>query len=273
MATLFRQRYTRRRIVHKSEKWYGEYRDGDGEVRRVPLSSDKQAAEAMLADLKRDVERRKAGFVNDYAEACKAPLTGLVAEYLDHLALKGDGDRHIADTTRLLNTVIRECGFGTLAELRADSLDRFLARLKKRGRAARTINTYRQAAVGFGGWLVTPRKALPLNPLSGSTMARGNARVVRRALPEDLLRRLMDVARERPLRDRRTIRSGANKGTLSANLRPEVRARMERQGRLRALLYRTAFYAPKASGTSSPGTRSIGILSGTATITAATTTR
>jgi len=158
------------------------------------------------------------------------------------LDLKGDGDRHIADTKRLLNTVIRECGFASLADLRADTLDGFLASLKKRNRSARTINTYRQAAIGFGNWLVRPKKFMPFNPLAESTKAHGETRVKRRALPLDDLRRLLDVARTRPLSDRQMVRSGVNKGTLAANVRPVVRAKMVRQGRLRVLLYRTAFY-------------------------------
>ena len=85
MAPLFRQRYSRGGAIPKSEKWYGEYRDKDGKIRRVPLSTDKQAAEAVLADLKREVERRKAGFTDDYADARKAPIEGMVAEYLDNL--------------------------------------------------------------------------------------------------------------------------------------------------------------------------------------------
>lgn len=242
MGYLFRQRYTRGGVTHKSEKWYGEYRDKNGKIRRVPLSTDKQAAKAMLADLERVAERRKAGLIDDYADARKAVTGGMVAEYLSHLALKGDGERHIADTTRLLNTVIRECGFATLADLRADTLDGFLARLKKRGRSARTINTYRQAAMGFGNWLVRLKKAMPFNPLAESTKAQGETRVKRRALPLDDLRRLLDVARTRPLRDRQMVRSGVNKGTLTANVRPDVRAKMDRQGRMRVLLYRAAFY-------------------------------
>jgi len=81
MGYLFRQRYTRGGVTHKSEKWYGEYRDKDGKVRRVALSTDKQAAKAMLSDLERVAERRKAGLIDDYADARKTDTGGLVAEY------------------------------------------------------------------------------------------------------------------------------------------------------------------------------------------------
>ena len=71
----------------------------------------------MLADLERKVERRKAGFTDDFEDSRKAPISDLIAEYLDHLALKGDGKRHIADTTRLPNTVMQACSFTQLVSL------------------------------------------------------------------------------------------------------------------------------------------------------------
>src|SRR5207249_4264569 len=53
------------------------------------------------------------------------------------------------------------------------------------------------------------------------------------------LLRLLPVARERPLLDALTIRTGPRKGERSANVRPEVRARLELLGRERALIYKT----------------------------------
>ena len=50
-------------------KWYGEVPDPKGgKPKRVPLSTDKQAARAMLRDLERQVERRKAGIIDEHAE-------------------------------------------------------------------------------------------------------------------------------------------------------------------------------------------------------------
>ena len=50
---------------------------------------------------------------------------------------------------------------------------------------------------------------------------------------------MLDVARRRPLEDALTIRRGPNKGQLKANIRSEVRERLERLGRERALIYKT----------------------------------
>ncbi len=47
----------------KSKKWWGRYKDADGRLRRHPLSTDKMAAQDMLNEAVRRVERQKAGLV------------------------------------------------------------------------------------------------------------------------------------------------------------------------------------------------------------------
>jgi hypothetical protein len=56
---------------------------------------------------------------------------------------------------------------------------------------------------------------------------------------EDELVRLLAVARGRPLLEALTVRKGPRKGERYANVRPEVRARLELLGRERALIYKT----------------------------------
>src|SRR5262249_34524712 len=61
----------------------------------------------------------------------------------------------------------------------------------------------------------------------------------RRAMSEPELVRLLEVARERPLLEALTVRKGPRKGERYANVRPEVRERLRRLGRERALIYKT----------------------------------
>ena len=58
-------------------------------------------------------------------------------------------------------------------------------------------------------------------------------------MTEDELVRLLDVARRRPLLEALTVRRGKRKGEAFANVRPEVRERLEALGRERALIYKT----------------------------------
>ena len=74
MANLARRTYTRvdpetgERTTHQTRKWYGQYRDANGVVRRVPLCADKAAARAMLVTIVRDIERRVAGLIDPATE-------------------------------------------------------------------------------------------------------------------------------------------------------------------------------------------------------------
>ncbi|QDV37330.1 site-specific integrase [Tautonia plasticadhaerens] len=64
----------------------------------------------------------------------------------------------------------------------------------------------------------------------------------RRALTVDELRRLLEATLVRALRERQLVRAVPNKGKPVARVKPVVRARLERLGRERALLYKAAFY-------------------------------
>ncbi len=56
---------------------------------------------------------------------------------------------------------------------------------------------------------------------------------------EDELVKLLAVARERPLIEALTVRKGPRRGERYANVRPEVRERLDLLGRERALIYKT----------------------------------
>ena len=104
----------------------------------------------------------------------------------------------------------------------------------------RTRNTYRAAAVAFCNWCAETGRLLS-NPFGKVAKADEDVdpRRQRRALTEDELRRLLDVARRRPVLDAMTVRRGKNKGEAVAELRGETRQRLERLGWERALLYKT----------------------------------
>lgn len=65
MASLYKKPITRtdpksgQRVKAKSKKWWGRYRDASGVERRVPLASDKTAAQSMLNELVIREERKR----------------------------------------------------------------------------------------------------------------------------------------------------------------------------------------------------------------------
>jgi integrase len=60
----------------------------------------------------------------------------------------------------------------------------------------------------------------------------------RRSMTEAELVKLLDVARRRPLLDALTVRRGKRKGQAVANVKPDVRKRLEAVGRERELIYK-----------------------------------
>jgi len=70
MASLYRKPIvitdpaTGQKVKAKSKKWWGQFKDAYGCLRRKPLSVDKAAAQAMLNQIVQQVEREKAGLVD-----------------------------------------------------------------------------------------------------------------------------------------------------------------------------------------------------------------
>jgi len=166
--------------------------------------------------------------------------------YIKYQRAKGVNEQSVKNTRSRLMRIAAECNMHRLADLTTDALERWLLDKaehddrteKPMGAGAR--NGYREAAIGFGNWLVR-KKRIKTNPFLEIPKAdtKADCRRKRRALHEDELRRLLDEARRRPVENAMTIRRGPEKGRLKANLRPEVRERLERLGRERALIYKT----------------------------------
>src|SRR5262249_6015885 len=140
---------------------------------------------------------------------------------------------------RYLQRLAEACSFGALSDLRREALERWLAARSQEGMSARTRNAYRNAIVSFCNWCVATDR-LASNPLGAVPKANEKAdpRRQRRALTEEELTRLLAVARERPLLEALTVRKGKRKGERYADVRPEVRARLELLGQERALIYK-----------------------------------
>jgi integrase len=121
-------------------------------------------------------------------------------------------------------------------------LEGWLTQQARNGTSARTRNSYLTSALAFCNWCREPTVGrLTGNPFDGIPKAneKSDPRRQRRAMTEAELVALLGVARERPLLDALTVRKGPRKGERYANVRPEVRERLELLGRERALIYKT----------------------------------
>ena len=79
---------TGQRTKTKSKKWWGMYRDASRRMCRVPLAIDKMAAQALLNQIVRQVEREKAGLVDPTDEQRRRPLKTHLAEFKKYLENK-----------------------------------------------------------------------------------------------------------------------------------------------------------------------------------------
>src|SRR5262245_57731048 len=90
---------TGQKIKSRSKKWWGRFRDSSARERRVPLAADKMAAQAMLNEIVRKVEREKAGLVDPTDEQRRRPLKEHLAEFTKYLRNKGVTPRQLQTAT------------------------------------------------------------------------------------------------------------------------------------------------------------------------------
>ena len=233
------------RIVLKAGTYTAKYRDGSGIVREKATGCrDKEAASRVLGDLERRAELVKANVMTAGEDAIAdhqgTPLAEHVADFIAHQTAKEVSPVRVANTRSQLQRVMEDCGFKRYTDLSGVVLERWLLARAGEGMSAGTRNQYRAAWVNFANWSVQADR-LSKNPFVSVPKAdeKVDRRRHRRALSEGELCCLLDVARRRPLLDRLTIRRGKHRGETIARLRPETRAKLERVGYERALIYKT----------------------------------
>jgi len=251
----------RREVVY-SRNWYVRLKGPDGTWKKHPLSPDKAVAQKMAVQLREQVEKKRHGLVDPAEETMTSPLGEWLDAFTKNLRLEGGTEKYVSQTRREVVRVAWFCRYGslkgydlrapdadtraahllasvTLAEITVDKLDAFLAS-KESGPSPTTKNRYRRAVVGLANYLVGKRK-LTHNPFAPVTRAKGKKVRERRALLPADLQKLLDAARVRPVAAARAS-AAARWGDRAkpADLSPEYRARLERDGRQRALVYLTA---------------------------------
>ena len=221
------------RVRLLSETYYAKYRDGLGIVREVPTGCrDIQAAKHKLAELERTADKVRVGTLTvqdiDMGRHAKASTAVHIADYIAYLRQEGKNKDRIKTTETRLLEVAEACNFGRLQSLNADIFLSWLANEKVSGRSPAVLNGYIEVIVSFGYWMTGKRvrnkkanmlgdKRLTSNPFAGIGKydVESDRRRRRRALTEDELRRLLFVARWRPIAE-----FGRNVVTKTGDERP-----------------------------------------------------
>lgn len=112
----------------KARKWYGYGIPGKTAGKGVPLSSDKTAAQTMLADLVRHGERRAAGMsVGDHSGR---KLSDHVADWEAAMLAEGTSKKHAGMQAARVRRLIAGCGFETTVDLVGSKIQLWLAELR-----------------------------------------------------------------------------------------------------------------------------------------------
>ena len=256
------------RILVETGTYVAKYRDGSGLVHTVSTGCrDEGAARSVLGELERRAELVKAGVMtageDRIGEHAATPIAEHFASYLEYLTAKGTTQDHRANTRSYLGRLAFDCGFLRISELDRSEFEKWLAGQIEHGMSARSRNAYRVAMVAFCNWCVAVGR-MSRNPFAGLPKAdeKCDQRRQRRAMTEDELRRLLHVARWRPLAEfgRESVPKAADEvrskrstwtakpltfddAVESARERlannPDFVAKLELRGRERQLIFKT----------------------------------
>jgi len=246
------------RIKTEAKKWYVKYRDGEGIVQEVATGcTDKDAATSVMNDLTTRAQHVKAKIMSPeqdrIADHQQTPLSEHVGAFLEYQRQKGTHPDRVQHYETKLHETADACRFRFLCDLSVDRLERWLSEQRKgeRDMGAAVYNGYRESWLAFGNWCIGKRtsrkqthfngeKRLLVNPFDG--MAKVNTEAERRrkarALTEGELTKLLEAARTRPLIHAMTVYRGENKGKLLAKVSDDRKAKLEKLGQERAMIYK-----------------------------------
>lgn len=203
MSNLFRPKYTKvdpdtgEKVTRQTRKWYGKYRDADGVEQRVPLSTDKTAAQTMLVKIIQDTERRLAGLIDSATDQLTKPIAEHINDYQTHLVANARSEKHVGETIRLIKGVVKKCGYRLLADLQSggDILEEYIAKRRENGSSHRTINADLIAVRSFCRWLLAKKRMIE-DPTLGlhRLNVEEDRRRERRPLTDEEAQRLIDAA-------------------------------------------------------------------------------
>jgi len=183
----------------KSKKWWGKYRDASATIRRVPLAGDKTAAQTMLTELVRRVDREKAGLIDPTDEQRKRPLAKHLAEFTKYLKNKGVTPKQVKESTMQIQRMVDDRKWKMIGDITASGAFEFLGQLRRDNLSAQTYNHYLKSAKQFTRWLVRDRRT-PNDPLAhiSKMNVSTDRRHDRRALTPEEFARLITAAQNGP---------------------------------------------------------------------------
>jgi len=190
---------TGKRVKKKSAKWWGRFTDALGREKRVPLATDRRAAQVMLQELIHKVERQKAGLHDPIEEQMCRPLDEHLTDFVTYLRAKDVTERHVGETVMQIRKIVETGRWRTAGDIEAGGVAKFLSAFRAKGRAAQTYNHYLKSIKHFTGWLEREGRIVR-NPIAHMPRlnVKADRRHDRRALSADEFQRLIKEAQDGP---------------------------------------------------------------------------
>ena len=245
------------RYLKPQRNYAGRYRDYYGKLRTVTLCQEKEASQAVLNELVKNIELLRAGraipplneispIVRDKVQEAltdsgqeiksnqlsRKPLKSLGLMYLEHLKASGVTQKHCKEVKRCLSTITAECDFQYLKDICQPPIKKFINKKKVSGLSDRTVNVYVDRLRYFCNWAVKS-SFLSNDPFAGFVRLDEKTNRVReaRSLTPDEVKDLLDAAYKRPLQQKRS----------QGNIRPETIEKLTLLGQQRQLSYAGCF--------------------------------
>jgi integrase/recombinase XerD len=187
----------------EAARWYVEYTDHDGRLRRKKGYTDRPATEALMAELVRQSARIESGLLPREAAQPRRTLTELIDRYAAYIRANGSGPRPPEQARQRVSDVCAGVGAVRPADLTPVAVQGWLAARVSENEhkgypfGQTTAGHYLSTVKAFTRWLALVDKSEPFDYLS-AVRRRSNTtdlRHERRALSPAELDRLIAAAR------------------------------------------------------------------------------
>ena len=189
------------RVRFHVDMWTAQYADETGTIKRVSTkTTNRSAAEKILARYETEIDRIKSGVATrEELEKTKTPRTTLdsaLEQFRIKMVAAECTTKHINATLRYVLQVCGESGIDTLAKIRRETVERWIAdKTQRKVSSPRTINYHLTSIKSFAQYL-TDVELLPGNPLKSVRKLNESLdqRKKRRAMTEEEVERFMQAA-------------------------------------------------------------------------------
>ena len=189
------------RVSFQVDTWTAQFTDENGKPQRVSTKTTvRSVAEKILARYQSEVDRIRTGIATreelDRAQIKQTPLNTLIEQFRTKMTADGRVPVYIKTTIRQIAEMFSDCGINSLATIRREPVERWVAdEIHRKKRAAATINSFIISVKAFVQYL-TDTGVFASNPLKSIRLLNKelDRRKIRRAMTPDEIDRLLNAA-------------------------------------------------------------------------------